>query len=203
VGAQQERTRGGQDRDRRRLIGEPARDRASDYASGVTEARTLRERLLDVPGAGRITWIGVRPAHEAPMRVLDRATLVVGRGIEGDRAFKGGGSGKRNVTLVQEEHLPVIASLLARAPIAPELVRRNLVVSGLNLIALKTLRFRIGDEVILEGTGPCEPCAKMDTALGEGGFHAMRGHGGITARIVKGGVIAMGDAVSVVHADEA
>ena len=51
-----------------------------------------------------------------------------------------------------------------------------------NLEALKRMRFRIGEHVILEGTGPCEPCAKMDDALGEGGFHAMRGHGGITAR---------------------
>jgi MOSC domain-containing protein YiiM len=67
-----------------------------------------------------------------------------------------------------------------------------------NLIALKTLRFRIGDDVILEGTGPCEPCAKMDLALGDGGFQAMRGHGGITARVIRVGLLRLGDAVRVI-----
>jgi MOSC domain-containing protein YiiM len=167
--------------------------------------RTLKERLADVPGEGRIAWIGVRPGHEVPMVALARARLVEGRGIEGDRAFRSGStSGKRNVTLIQAEHLPVIAALLGRDEVRAEVLRRNLVVSGLNLIALKGLRFAIGSEatgseVLLEGTGPCEPCGKMDTALGEGGFHAMRGHGGITARVVRGGTIALGDRVRVVR----
>ena len=130
------------------------------------------------------------------MRVRDEVR-VVPRGLEGDRASKSGAGGKRQVTLIQEEHLAVIGALLGRGAIAPELLRRNLVVSGVNLVALKTLRFRIGEQVILEGTGPCEPCAKMDLALGDGGFHAMRGHGGITVRVVQEGVIRVGDAVRV------
>lgn len=166
--------------------------------------RTLKERLADVRGEGRIAWIGVRPGHEVPMVALARARLVEGRGIEGDRAFRTSGStsGKRNVTLIQSEHLPVIATLLGRDEVRAEVLRRNVVVAGLNLIALKGLRFGIGDEVILEGTGPCEPCGKMDTALGEGGFHAMRGHGGLTARVVRGGTIAIGDRVRVVPSGE-
>lgn len=161
-------------------------------------SETLRERLADVRAVGRVTWIGVRPAHEAPMRSLERATLLTGRGLEGDRAVKSAlPSGKRHVTLIQAEHLPVIAALTGRADVEPALLRRNLVVSGLNLLALRGLRVRIGDEVILEVTGPCEPCAKMDAALGEGGFHAMRGHGGVTARAIAGGTIVIGDALRV------
>ncbi len=61
----------------------------------------------------------------------------------------------------QAEHIPVVASLVHRKEITPELLRRNLVVSGINLIALKGRRFMIG-ECELEGTGPCDPCSRME-----------------------------------------
>lgn len=133
------------------------------------------------------------------MRVEAEARALAGRGLEGDRACESGRhGGKRQVTLVQREHLEVVARLTGRGSVAPELLRRNLVVAGVNLVALKRMRFAIGDEVVLEGSGPCEPCAKMDASLGDGGFHAMRGHGGITARIVRGGVVRVGDVVRAI-----
>lgn len=155
----------------------------------------LRERLQIVPQVGQLEWIGVRPAHGAPMSALKEVVLVADRGVTGDRAAAGRPSGKRQVTLVQYEHLPVIAAFTGKAEIDPAALRRNLVVSGCNLLSLKALRFAVGEEVELEGTGPCEPCAKMDDALGDGGFQAMRGHGGITARVLRGGRIRVGDAV--------
>jgi MOSC domain-containing protein YiiM len=96
---------------------------------------------------------------------------------------------------MQAEHVPVIAALVGLDAIDPALLRRNVVVSGIPLIALKGRRFRIG-EVLLEGTGPCDPCSKMEAALGEGAYNAMRGHGGLCARIVEGGWIRLGDAVA-------
>jgi MOSC domain-containing protein YiiM len=77
----------------------------------------------------------------------------------------------------------------------PALLRRNLVVSVIPLVALKQRRFRIG-EVVLEGTDSCDPCSRMETALGSGGYNAMRGMGGLCARIVSGGIFRVGDEVA-------
>ena len=117
-------------------------------------------------------------------------------GIERDRASARTG-GKRQVSLIQAEHLPVIASLVERAAIEPALLRRNLVVRGINLLALRNTTFRIR-EVVLRGTGSCEPCSKMEHALGAGGYNAMRGHGGILARVLRGSVIRLEDEVDFV-----
>lgn len=136
--------------------------------------------------------IGVRAARGRPMQAVDVADAVAGKGLVGDRYA--GTSGKRGVTLLQAEHLPVIAALAGLEAVDPVVLRRNLVVRGIPLIALKGRRFRVGDAV-LEGTGPCDPCSKMEAALGAGGFNAMRGHGGLCARVVEGGSIRLGDAV--------
>ena len=160
--------------------------------------RPLTERIKDVPQKGRVMWIGVRPAHEVAMVPSQCVEVIEAKGLVGDRASKARIGGKRQVTLIQAEHLDVIAKLTHREEVMPAELRRNLVIEGINLIALKTLKFRIGEQVILEGTGPCEPCSKMDIALGEGGFQAMRGHGGITTRVIAGGFIAVGDVVAVI-----
>jgi len=85
----------------------------------------------------------------------------------------------------------VIAGLCGEAVIDPERLRRNLVVSGINLFSLQTRRFRIGD-ALFEGTGRCPPCSRMERELGNGGYNAMRGHGGITARVLLGGTVSVG-----------
>ncbi len=145
-----------------------------------------------LPQAGRLEWIGVRPVRYAAPRGVTHAHLEAGKGINGDH-YAGG---KRQVTLIQYEHLPVIAALCGRANVDPMLLRRNLAVSGINLLALKGQPFYIG-MVLLEGSGLCEPCSRMERALGTGGYNAMRGHGGITARVLSGGEIRLGDTVCI------
>ena len=152
----------------------------------------LGKLMATLPRPGRVEWIGLRPARGQAMASVEQIEAVTGKGLVGDRYASG--SGKRGVTLIQAEHLPVIAVLSGHASVAPALLRRNVVVSGLPLIALKERRFRIGD-VVLEGTGECDPCSNMEKALGPGGFNAMRNHGGLCARIVEGGVFRLGDAV--------
>ncbi len=126
------------------------------------------------------------------MQTVDLALAVPGKGLHGDR-YRGSG-GVREVSLIQAEYLPVIASLTAIQELAPETLRRNVLVSGISLQALIGRRMQIGDAV-LEGTGHCHPCSRMETALGPGGYNAMRGHGGITARVLTAGEVRVGDAV--------
>lgn len=118
-------------------------------------------------------------------------------GLADDRLGQRGESelSTRQVTLIQAEHLPVIAQL-AGARVDPAALRRNLVISGINLSALKNVRLRVG-AALLELTGPCHPCSRMEEAIGPGGMAAMRGHGGMTARVVEGGAIRVGDPVQV------
>lgn len=159
--------------------------------------QTLEELMEALPQTGRIEWIGLRPARDEPVVVVERVEASVDSGLAGDRYSKTGG--KRQVTLIQAEHLQAIASMLGFDRVEPAVVRRNLVVRGINLLALKGRRFRVGN-AILEYTGLCHPCSKMERELGPGGYNAMRGHGGITARIVESGEISVGGQVALVGA---
>jgi len=144
------------------------------------------------PRAGRVLWIGVRARRRGAVSERREVRALAGAGLDGDHY--GSSSGARGITLVQSEHLAVVGALLGEPPLDPARLRRNLVVSGINLAALHGRQFRIG-KVLLEGTGLCHPCARMEEVLGHGGYNAMRGHGGLNARILRGGVIRVGDAV--------
>jgi len=157
----------------------------------------LGKLMATLPRAGRVEWIGLRPRRMAAVQETDAVTATAGGGLTGDRYALSKGSGKRGVTLIQAEHLPVIAALSGHDAVDPGTLRRNVVVSGIPLIALKGRRFRIG-EVVLEGTDSCDPCSRMEEALGPGGFNAMRGMGGLCARILEGGTFRVGDAVTAV-----
>ncbi len=152
-------------------------------------------RLFDAPmRPGRLAWIGLRPERRAPMVEVEQALLEPGRGLAGDR-WRGAATGARQVTLISAEHLRAIAAYLGEEAVAPARLRRNLVVEGVNLLALKGRRFRIGT-ALLEHSGECHPCSRMEEEFGPGGYNAVRGHGGITARVIEGGAIRLGDGVT-------
>jgi MOSC domain-containing protein YiiM len=141
---------------------------------------------------GAVVWIGVRPARKAPLQALDAVEIDEAQGLIGDHYL--GRSRKRQVTLIASEHVAAIASYLGR-DVSPLDLRRNIVTRGINLLAVKDSWLQIG-EAVLEPTAECHPCSRMEAAFGAGGYNAVRGHGGLTARVVRGGWVRLGDAIA-------
>lgn len=155
---------------------------------------TIKTLSKQFPKSGTLVWIGIRPARKETLLTPDSILANNTSGLIGDRYS--GRSGKRQVTLFQQEHIQAIESYTGKS-IPPMTFRRNLLIQGINLLSLKDQTFQIG-EVTLEMTGLCHPCSQMEEALGVGGYNAMRGHGGITARVVSGGLMSLGDQVKII-----
>ena len=139
---------------------------------------------------GRVVAISVRPERLKPPLRTESVEAIENKGLQGDRS-KGG---NRQVTLIQKEHMLAVASFLGKADLDFTLTRRNILVEGINLLSLKGKQFQIG-EAMFEYSGECHPCSRMEEALGTGGYNAMRGHGGITAKVVTGGEIKSNDPI--------
>ncbi len=150
----------------------------------------IQELMTQYAKAGKVVAISIRPQRLMPVQIIDSVTAIENKGLEGDRS-KGG---NRQVTLIQKEHIDAVASFLGKDGLGFTLTRRNILVEGINLLSLKGKQFQVG-EAILEYTGECHPCSRMEEALGKGGYNAMRGHGGITAKVIVSGKLKSGDTV--------
>jgi MOSC domain-containing protein YiiM len=137
---------------------------------------------------------------------------VPGRGLVGDhraeKSREGDALRKREITLIQAEHLPVAARLAGLPDLRAEQVRRNLVLSGVNVLAMHSgfpgqrLVWQVGESACIVVTGPCAPCSWMEQELGPGGYNAMRGHGGMTGMVVAEGRIRVGDKVVLLRVEQ-
>lgn len=149
----------------------------------------LKDMMARFAKPGRVERIYLRSSRRIAPAPMETA-LLTEAGLDGDHSRPG----KRAVTLIQAEHIPVIAALSQASEITARDLRRNIVVSGLNLTAFRGQKLQIGTGII-ELTVPCHPCSRMEELLGHGGYTAMRGHGGFCASVVEGGEIAIGATV--------
>ena len=146
-----------------------------------------------VPGI--LEWIGVREV-QGNIKSLDSVLAIKGKGLEGDK-ITSKKSKKRQVTLMQKEHISVILSLAqekdqSRIREIQYYFKRNLLISKCNVQNLKGKIFTIGDAKFL-GTGDCKPCKKIENLLGVSMLDAMQGMGGITALVTESGIIKIND----------
>lgn len=149
----------------------------------------LRLMMRGYAQAGSVAWIGLREERRAIAQSVSHVA-VTDDGLVGDH----GRAGKRAVTLIQAEHLDAIAAFLNMAEVMPERLRRNILISGINLAALKRRAVQLGTAVLCV-EGMCPPCSRMEKELGPGGYSAVRGHGGWYASVVTPGEVRVGDTV--------
>ena len=121
---------------------------------------TLERQYLRSIQLGIVEWIGIGPKRLVEVHSVNEVTANSDIGLEGDY-FKKSSTGKRQVTLIQQKRLDGVARKLSNSAIPPELLRRNIMVSGINLLVLKHQQFQV-EEVLLETTGICAPCSRID-----------------------------------------
>ena len=166
-----------------------------------------------VPGGttgwrGTLTHIHIAPGASQMMAELGEAECIAGRGIVGDRYFKGNGTysakpDSREVSLIEQEVLDALARNdppLQSGPImlAPHEHRRNLTVRGVPLTHLVGRRFRVGP-VILRGGRLNFPCKYLADLLGKPVMLPLYNRSGLNCSIERGGVIRPGDVVELVE----
>ena len=154
--------------------------------------RQLFGRFVETLAPGRLEWIGLRPGRKQAMLEVTEVQALAELGLEGDhRCSKTPGSA-RQVTIISAEQISLIAKFCNLDAIDPALLRRNLVVSGININALRHQRFRIG-EAVFEATAQCHPCSRMKEPLGPSGVANMLGYGGLCCKILQSGKVSIGD----------
>lgn len=152
-------------------------------------------------GEGVLAGIARKVYSKAPMEVLDRVLVTPERGVEGDHrgVLKPGGSGRRQVSLIERADWAAAMDELG-ADVPWQERRANLLVDGLDLPQSPGARLRIGP-VLLEVTTECDPCRRMEAvAPGLRAALVPDWRGGALARVLEGGLITIGDRITVEEA---
>ena len=144
---------------------------------------------------------GGRPGSSVPEQLGDRREHIevrAGFGIVGDRYAGRTAHRDASVTVLAAEAVDALAAELGTGPLDPLLARRNVVLRGAEVEALRGQRFSLDcgeGEVLLQGGRAANPCAWLDTVLAPGAHRGMRGRAGIRCAPLTGGVLRLGPAV--------
>ena len=122
---------------------------------------------------------------------MKAAHCVAGHGIEGDRYFDHKDNYKGQITFFSEEVAKGLEKDLHLPGFDRSAMRRNVLVSGVDLNTLIGKRFRLG-EVVFSGSEECSPCYWMDEAVGKGAHKGLKGNGGLRCRIETSGHLQTG-----------
>ena len=154
----------------------------------------------------QVQHIFISPVARGPMLAADEVKAIAGRGLEGDRYFKGEGTfspkaGRSGeITLIEMESILAVR-VDAKIHLLPSEPRRNLVTCGIRLNDLVGRMFCVGD-VVLCGLKLCNPCDHLELLTQTGLKQALANRGGLRAEIVRGGMIRLRDHISVITAEK-
>lgn len=128
------------------------------------------------------------PPGEAPMLEKDAVECVAGKGIVGDRFFGFKSNYKGQITFFAQEVYERLRQQFGVTDAPPSVFRRNIITQGVDLNDLIGEEFEVQGIRFL-GTEECKPCYWMETAFAQGAEAAMKGNGGLRARILSDGVL--------------
>ena len=162
-----------------------------DYDYPVTiSLKVAVEGLFISPGHNFFGRHGQAPGQHEIVE-MPAIECVAGRGVRGDRFFDFKDNYKGQITFFSSEIFEAVCNKLRAAEKSAGVVRRNVVTRGVDLNELIGKRFEL-QGVQFEGVCECSPCHWMNTAIAPGAEAAMRGFGGLRARILTDGIIRAG-----------
>jgi len=129
-----------------------------------------------------------QPAGKAPMIEVDSVECVTGKGLVGDRFFDHKENYKGQVTFFAHEVYERLCEQFQVMGTKPSAFRRNIITKGVDLNALIGQEFEVQGVRFL-GTEECKPCYWMEQAFATGAEKAMKGNGGLRARILSDGLL--------------
>lgn len=160
---------------------------------------------MSMTWSGTLLYIHIAPSASFEMEELAEARLIAGKGIEGDRYYKGTGTYSpkpdvREVTLIEMEALDALARNdppLQGGPITLQPIdhRRNLTTRGVPLNHLVGRRFKVGEVVVLKGGRLNFPCKYLEELLGSPVYLPLYNRSGLNCSIEVGGIIRPGDKI--------
>ncbi len=151
--------------------------------------------------AGFVQGIYLAPEGGVEMQSVQAATALEGCGLKGDRYCAGTGHWSRfgrgcEVTFVAAVDLDDIEVETGLGVKNGE-HRRNVVTSGISLKAFRRgERFRVG-EVAFEYRGLRSVCRYIERLTEPGMTQALKGRGGICARVIETGTVRVGDEIEL------
>jgi MOSC domain-containing protein YiiM len=134
-----------------------------------------------------------KPPDDYPLVEVPRIDCIAGHGIRGDRFYDYKDNYKGQITFFSLEIFERLAQHFGLTGKSAGVLRRNVIVSGIDLNELIGEEFSIRG-VRLRGTGHCRPCYWLDQAFAPGTEDFLEGNGGLRAEILTDGAIAVGDA---------
>ncbi len=143
------------------------------------------EHLYLSPGHNYFGHHG-KPADEHPIVAVTEMECVAGRGLRGDRFFDYKPDYKGQITFFSAEIYDELCVLLDTWDRPPSVFRRNAITRGTDLNTLIGKPFTL-QGITFEGTAECSPCYWMDQAFAPGAEAALKGRGGLRARILTDG----------------
>ncbi|MEY2560542.1 MAG: hypothetical protein QOG51_957 [Verrucomicrobiota bacterium] len=134
-----------------------------------------------------------KPPDDYPLVEVEQIECVAGHGIRGDRFYDYRDNYKGQITFFSYEVFEKLARHFGLMSKSTGAVRRNVIVSGIDLNQLIGEEFSL-QGIRLRGTGHCKPCYWLDHAVVPGAEKFLEGNGGLRAQILSDGVITVGDA---------